>query len=154
MIRIQVDVTRVERVTEKDGTGHWVVWGKDSSTGKSVYMSTTRSGYCPKQILYLTCESISPEGEILGGRLKSKLPFLYTRKGDKETQVSLLTEYLNELKKASGMGKSSGKVQIEKGFDISIDRRGWFLVFRDSKKVMSSCHAANLAKMLVEDQIP
>lgn len=154
MLRIQVEVTRVERVTDKDGTGHWEVWGKDSTTGKSVYMSTTRSGYCAKQLIYLTCESISPDGEILGGRLKSRLPFLYTRKGDKEIQLTILTEYLSDLKKASGLGKSSGKVQVEKGFDISIDRRGWFLVFRKDKKVMSCCHAAQLAKMLVEDQIP
>ena len=151
MRRVQAEIKSVEKSKE----GGWHVGMKSCSTGRILFMITTRSGYCRGQTVKLTCETVSQEGELLNPRFNAWVPFLYSRKGDLINQEKALIEFLKNFRQGCGLKKSCGRVHLEKDIEVEIDRRGWFLVYRAGTKdrVMSVCHARSLAKKLVEGMV-
>lgn len=148
MHRIQAEVKSVE----KGKNSGWLVSMRSCSTGRELYMETSRSGYCKGQIVKLTCEKVSGEGKLMNPRFSAWVPFLYSRKGPPEKQEEILRDHLKKFQQGCGLCKSRGRVQIEGDIEVAVDKRGWFLVYRTGTKdrLWSVCHARSLAKWIVE----
>lgn len=149
MRRIQAVVQLVEKTDE----GTQVIL-KSSASGRRLHMMTTRASYCRGQEIKLTCEKIARDGEIINPRYGGQIPYLFPRKvkGKTATREDKIEDLSERLKQFKGISRPRGRLLIQGGYEVSIDRRLWFFIHLKGEKdrLMSNPCARDAARWLAD----
>lgn len=119
---------------EKAPGGGYLIYARSVPSDRLLHWTTSKGGFCKGQELSFTYREILPSGEILGVRNPVQAALTVESEG-------LGTDACRRLILFQKEGKSKGRLALPGGYEVSIDRRSWFLVYRrgEKQRLISFC---------------
>lgn len=151
MRRIQAVVKSVDKTDD----GHLVIL-RSAGSGRTLHMTTTRSGYSREQEIKLTCEKVTRDGEIINPRYGGQLPYLFPKriKGKRATRDQQVEDLSARLSSFKGIKRPRGRLLIQGGYEVSVDRRLWFFIHEEGRKPkIMSCPTSRDAARWIAQQV-